>query len=213
MKVGGISIENSCLMFDEWRSKYEEMSYRDNIDFHNQMESMYPNQMHFNAGNVIITLNLIGRPFKVLEFGGWKGDLAFAMITHYGDDIINWINIEICEAVINKTIHSSEKYRVIKPHRFDWFAEKRIEKPDVVVATHFIEHISNEHFELLARYVSGIPVIYFEAPIEDSRQSWNGYMGTHKLIYGWDDVKRIMKGYGYSSINLKQGKIFLLGGA
>jgi hypothetical protein len=210
MKVGGIIIENSCLMFNEWRDRYEEMSYRDNIDFHNQLESMYPNQAHFKADNVIIALDLIGKPFKVLEFGGWKGDLAFAMMVHYGDAIIDWVNIEICEAAINKTIRPSKKYRIIKPHRFDWFVEERIEKPDVIIATHFIEHISNEHFDLLARYVSGVPVIYFEAPMEDDGQSWNGYMGTHKLTYGWNDVKRIMESYGYSNVDLKQGKIFLL---
>lgn len=196
--------------FDEWKSKYEIMSYEDQINFHNNCESMFPNQAHFNAGNVITALDLIGKPFEVLEFGGWKGDLAFAMMVHYGDAIIDWVNIEICEAAINKTIHPSKKYRIIKPRRFDWFVEERVEKPDVIIATHFIEHISNEHFDLLARYVSGVPVIYFEAPMEDDGQSWNGYMGTHKLTYGWNDVKRIMESYGYSNVDLKQGKIFLL---
>lgn len=195
-------------MFDKWRSEYEVMSYEDQVNFHNCVESEYPVQMHFNADGVIEALNLISKPFKVLEFGGWKGDLAFAMIVHYGDAIVDWANIEICEAAINKTIRPSKKYRVIKPCRFDWFAEERIEKPDAIIATHFIEHLSNEHFELLAKYVSGVPIVYFEAPIKECGQLWDGYIGTHKLTYGWNDVKRIMEHRGYLNINLKHGKVF-----
>ena len=182
------------------------MTYEDQVSFYNGIEFIRPVQKHFRVGNVITVLNMVGKPFRVLEFGGWKGDLASEMITHYGDSIISWTNIEICEAAINKTFCHSEKYKVIKPLRFDWFSEERIENPDVIIATHFIEHISNEHFELLARYISGVPIVYFEAPMGDDTQSWCGYGGTHKLIYGWNDVKRIMGQHGYKNIGLRRGR-------
>lgn len=195
--------------FDKWRNAYNRMTLEEQIDYHNQLEAIYPDQNHYNYKNVREALDLVINPV-VLEFGTWKGDLAAQAFKDYR--IKHWYGVEICKAAINKTKCSKVGY--IIPSRFDWFAEKRILKADIVIATHFIEHLSNEHFNQLVNYCKGIGIIHFESPLTDDGNDWQGYEGTHKLTIGWKEINRIMKDNGYELIiNHPESKTYRICGS
>jgi 2-polyprenyl-3-methyl-5-hydroxy-6-metoxy-1,4-benzoquinol methylase len=193
--------------FDTWRKNYDSMTIQQQIEYHNELEAKYPEQAHFNYENVKILLDMSKKNPSVLEFGIWKADLCEIALKDY--QIKSWTGIEICESAIQKTKCKSPKLKYIMPDKFDWFKHDERPKCDVVIATHFIEHLSDEHFVDLANYCKGVPLIYFEAPLSENGQNWNGYFGTHKLNLGWSQVIQIMANNGFEVVHhLNQGKIF-----
>lgn len=182
--------------FDKWRERYNTMTVDEQVAYHNELEERYPEQNHYNYDNVKEALTLVDKPTIVLEFGTWKGDLAAQAFKDF--NIIKWVGIEICENAIAKT--KCNKVDYIKPTKFDWFYDKRTTEADIVIATHFIEHLSNEHFNQLIKYCKGIKYIHLESPLTDEGNEWNGYVGTHKLTIGWNKVNEILKENGYSLI-------------
>ena len=181
--------------FDKWRSNYDTMTIGEQIAYHNELEAKYPEQNHFNYETVKEALALVVNPI-VLEFGTWKGDLALKAFQDF--NIFEWVGIEICEAAVKNTKCQNVYY--IIPSRFDWFKEKRIYQADIVIATHFIEHLSNEHFKDLSNYIKGIRYVHFESPLTDEGNDWEGYEGTHKLTLGWNKVNEIMAANGFKLI-------------
>ncbi len=136
--------------FDKWRERYDTMTIDEQITYHNELEARYPEQNHYNYDNVKEALLLCNNAV-VLEFGTWKGDLAKQALQDF--NLSGWYGIEICEAAIRSTKCKEVNY--IKPTKFDWFTDKRTIKADIIIATHFIEHLSNDHFEQLAKYCKG----------------------------------------------------------
>jgi len=195
--------------FDKWRLEYDTMTYEQQVAYHNDLESRYPEQNHFNYNNVfqaIASLPNLLTQVRVLEFGTWKGDLAKKCMEDFAK-IKVWYGIEICDAAIANT--KSDRVLYIKPSRFDWFAEKREIDCDIIIATHFIEHISNFHFEQLAEYCKGVGLVHFESPLTDEGREWGGCEATHKLTMGWNKINEIMANNGFDLfINHPESKTY-----
>jgi len=181
--------------FDNWRSKYETMTLEEQVEYHNDIALRYPEQAHYVYPVVNEVLRL-SNPKKVLEFGCWRADMAERGLNE-NPQIESWKGIEICTEAMSITRCINPKFSYIFPTKFNWFEDKRIEDADVIFATHFIEHLSNPHFEQLVKYVSGVKWVYFECPITENGQTWEGDISTHKLEYGWKDVIRLMGNEGY----------------
>jgi hypothetical protein len=177
--------------FDQWREKYESMTIQEQKEYHNDLELRYPEQAHYQYDNIKEVLSVLPKRANILEFGCWKADLAQQALNEY-PDIFSWKGIEICQFAIDKTKCDNKKFQYIMPKEFNWFETTKKPDADFIVATHFIEHLSNKHFESLAKYCKGTKHILFEAPLKEENQDWTGYLGTHKLGYGWQEVIRIM---------------------
>ena len=197
--------------FDNWRNKYETMSIQEQVEYHNDLEERYPEQAHYNYEQVKIALELIKsiNEASVLEFGCWKGDLANKSILEY-PNIKSWKGIEICENAIQKTNCKLKEFEYIIPKDFNWFEKTIRPECDLIIATHFIEHISDNHFNNLVKYCEGVKYIYFEAPLDDIINNWDGYVGTHKLTYGWNTIIEKMKSIGYSELKMHDAILLTL---
>lgn len=187
-------------IFDTWREHYQDWTMEQQVAFHNDLEAQYPEQAHFNyqAFEVALALaKLVNTQPWILEYGTWKGDLAQrAFNDHYW--LGSWTGIEICTAAVAKTKCVDPRFSYVVPDRFDWFTRVREYPADLVVATHFIEHLSADHLGELIIYTQGAPVVLFEAPLAEEGQDWTGYQGTHKLPLGWRQVTRLMELAGYA---------------
>jgi hypothetical protein len=194
--------------FEQWRADYDKMTYEEQVKYHNEIEANYPEQAHYTYQNIIHLFNLMKDDSMVLEFGTWKGDMANRCFIDYPQKIKSWVGIEICQAAIEKTRCLDPKFSYIFPKRFDWFMEKR-PKADVIVATHFIEHLKNDHFDALAKYCQGVDYVLFEAPLSANGESWENYHGTHKLNYGWNQVVEVMGKNGFElNATLHDARLF-----
>lgn len=174
------------MTFNEWREKYNDMTIDEQVAYHNYLETQYPNQAHFNLQFAVDVFELI-KPTIVTESGGWKGDLAVEMFKRY--QIKKWTNIEICQNAIDNTKCNNPNFLNVRPKQFNWFNKIKLE--GLFVATHFIEHLSNEHFIQLAKALQKNEYIYFEAPLTNEGEKWIDFEGTHKLEFGWNDIKKL----------------------
>ena len=196
--------------FDLWREKYDTMTYKEQVEYYNDIESRYPEQAHYNYSFVSKCFEAVGTESKVLEFGTWKGDLAQLCIPQF--NIKKWLGIEICKSAIEKTNCNHSEFSYWFPKDFNWFeTTKRDEQYNFVIATHFIEHLNDSHFDSLVDYCSGVKYIYFEAPLNNDPQNWQGYQGTHKLNYGWNQIIEKLGNKGYLlHLDFGDGKFFKL---
>ena len=192
------------MTFNEWREKYGTLSLDEQVQYHNVIETQYPEQAHYTYDNV---KKVLYKGATVLEFGTWKADLAQKAIIEF--NLSKWQGIEICSNAIEKTRCTLKEFSYIKPDKFDWWVNP-LPNSDIIIATHFIEHLSNEHFEQLVKVLKA-KYIYFEAPLTEVGEDWAGYVGTHKLKYGWNDVNKLMAEQGYKiTHDFIEGKIYSL---
>jgi hypothetical protein len=184
-------------VWNEWRENYHSMTTEEQKEFHDAIEAQFPEQAHFETPPFYEALNIC-KPTRIVEFGGWKGDLAKIML-EVKPDIRSWKNIEICKAAILKTVCVDRRYSVIEPENFFWFSNPPFDpyQTDLVVATHFIEHISDFDFKKLVQAIWGAEWMYFEIPLSRTGSKWKGYTGTHKLTLGWNHVEDLLDKSGY----------------
>lgn len=144
--------------------------------------------------------------FKVVEVGGWKGELAQYCLSKYSNEIRDWTNIEFCENAIKKTVPMDSRYEAICPKSFCWFTKgHRLTGYDIFVSAHTIEHLSDDHMARLIQAISGISVVMFDAPLTAEGEDWNDFLGTHKLKMGWNKVNGLMIREGYTSEQVNKG--------
>jgi len=192
---------NDPKVFDKWRELYYDLTHEENIQFGYDMEAKYPGQASFDAPGIQAILSTVeNKPNKVLEIGGWKGELAQCTCAQSPGDFLSWTNIDMCKAAVEKSVHvSSVPYRAHFPDRFDWFISPREEWFDVCISAHSIEHLTDKHLLQLMDWIKGIPVVIFEAPITNTGQTWDGYFGTHILEMGWTRLNQEMAARGYEA--------------
>jgi hypothetical protein len=187
--------------FDAWRAGYNTRTFADEMDYHNELEARFPEQAHFNLDAALSAFNIVW-PRNVLEAGAWKGHLAKEILCS-GVGVRKWVAYEISTAAIEKTVCHYPEFTYTIPKRFDWFKSSDcFERFDMFIATHFIEHISDEHFRGMAVAINAaqVPALYFEAPIKDDASDWQGYPGTHMLTMGWDAIKSLFPAYQVQDI-------------
>lgn len=178
--------QNNMMTFNEWREKYNDLTTDEQFEYYNYLETQYPDQAHFDLQFAVNVFNLV-KPKVITEAGGWKGDLAVEMFKRF--EIDKWSNIEICQNAIDNSKCKNSKFFNVKPKDFNWFSSVKIE--GLFIATHFIEHLSNEDFNQLASALQKSEYVYFESPLTNEGETWVDYFGTHKLYYGWNDIKKL----------------------
>lgn len=191
--------------WDRWRELYDSFSHEENIEIGNALEAAYPYQVSFNAELFENFFSAVLPGARVLEIGGWKGELAKHLLEK-NPGIEHWHNVDMCRAAVLKTVPmgaNSHRYTSEFPGSFDWFKTQRASAFDIAVSAHTIEHLSDAHLKDLIAFLAGIPLIVFEAPIsKKSGASWAGYPGTHILSMGWDEIETLMRARGYQATQL-----------
>lgn len=175
---------------DEFRRNYDAWTVEDHREFYRQVYEVAPQQSH-SAPDLVAAAIKSCRPQKVLEIGGWDGELAIQMLEQF-DFIQDWTNVEICAQAVRHG-HRHPRYTALSPRV--WFWERQW-AGDMLVASHCIEHMSAEHLEALVRSAS-VDSFFFDAPLTDGPTNWWGSSTTHVLEVGWDGVTEILARCGY----------------
>lgn len=189
--------------FDAWRANYDLMSYEDQQAFYDRMEADHGCQAGYNLAAYTQFINYVSQQIElpyVLELGGWKGELACQMLKQF-PDIAIWVNVEICRAAVEKTVFISSEYATWIPKDFVW----RVELPpaNVVIASHFIEHIRAKHLDCLFENLPATTrYLGLQAPIPEdaTAHDWTGYHGSHILEIGWKQVGALLGALGFGEI-------------
>ena len=180
--------------FNEWREKYSLYSFKEQKEIINRLELRYPKQRQFNFKEVSNFLKDIPKP-KVLELGGWKGELASEILAQ-NKNVILWHNYDICSNAIDKSVCKDKRFKAILLTDFAWNLDIFSEY-NTCVLSHVIEHIRKHELEKFFNKIKHIKYIFIDAPLNDPYllRGWKNYAGTHILECGWDCVKNMLKGY------------------
>lgn len=177
--------------WNAWRRMYDTMSWADQVAFYKRVAARHPDQRFFTADEVRRTLTDIGHPIRVLEIGGWKGELASEV---YFDGILEWLNIEV---LVDAASYGPGGgwYRATVPSDYIW--NTGVPRGyDVLVMSHTIEHMRAAQLDKVINQFDG-EWAYFEAPLGPD---WHDYAGSHILELDWDGVDQLMHKHGFIKV-------------
>lgn len=207
--------------FNKWRDDYQQMSYDDQVKFYNEVAKRWPEQIDFHFPSWLRFFKYVHDglgPFSIFEIGGWKGEMAQAVFDTAPDlikrttirggkqQLPTWVNFEISEEALTGTVVTDPRYQAKVPPDFAW--NVAIPNMDVFIASHTIEHITEENFvALLDNLPSTVVFIGLESPLRpsDVSRDWGNYTGSHILEIGWKEVAEHLADFGFYAIKELDG--------
>lgn len=183
--------------FDDWRQGYDTMSYDQQVEFYRVVADAYPDQRHFNVFAVNQFLLEAGEDVRVLELGGWKGELAALMLSEFPTQITRWTNFDIAPQAISQSTCTDPRYSVVVPEDFMWNIDLELSKYNTFIASHVVEHLRLEHLRKLFSMLRGIPRIFVDTPLGPDGVRWDGNLSSHIIEIGWNDLQSLIESFGY----------------
>lgn len=186
------------LCFDEWRSKYDQLSWLQQVDYYSKLYAHYPRQDHCTLAEAIEFGKQLQPGVRVLEMGGWDGRVANILLEEF-PHIEHWHNMEVCRPAVDHGL-KHPRYSAEVPEEFLWNLPS-FPIADVFFAAHVLEHLKARQIEQLISRLDRVTDVYAEAPIPDCGQavSWSGDISTHVLEIGWQELESLFARFGYRS--------------
>jgi len=185
--------------FNEWREHYDEMDYKDQIRFFFMYGEAFPVQFRYSRQKIFNLLAPLKDRPKVLEIGGWRGEMAYDVFNEI-PHIERWLNVEICQQVVENSVCSDERYEVGIPDDFIWNVDPgQFEDFDVLVMSHVVEFMRARDFEKIIGNLKLIKNVYLECSICEKTEDvdWTDHLDPCIYEWGWDRTIEVMEKYGY----------------
>ena len=191
--------------FDAWRTRYDAMTYADHVRTYSELWKLFPVQQHFDGHALGLFLDQTS-PERVLEVGGWDGELAAVMLATC-PWITTWDNVEICLEARDASICFDKRYRAVSGDRFLWEMEGPFDY-DALVMSHSAEHMRWTELRALLEKIS-CRAVYLAAPLptDGSDPDWKGYPGTHILEVGWNIIGGKLVSQGMREMALRTHEV------
>jgi hypothetical protein len=189
-QVGSLNLRYD---FDRWRREYPTSTFAQQQIEWDTIYEAYPHQRFWHSQPVVDALHTPG--MSVTELGGWRGELADAVIPVAEPHA--WINYDLCPAAIANSACRWLEYHPVLLDNWPW--EVGLAPADVFVATHVIEHMMFDELTMLAEQSRKWATLVIEAPIVQSATSfsWVGNGSTHILEVGWSQVCELFASHGF----------------
>ncbi len=203
--------------FNAWRVKYDDMTYKEHCEAADELHENFPMNVQFHREYLLSILAPATEApdMYVLEIGGGIGALAQDVFKAGGGQIREWVNLEISKKAIEETICQDYRYESMVLSDWSWKEFEFWHRYNMLILSHVAEHMSGEHFKALLEKAQNIDIIYLDIPVPEKTPdiNWNGYLGTHVLELGWDQIDAILHTLGYQEMYRQglQGTIRLYG--
>jgi glycosyltransferase involved in cell wall biosynthesis len=200
--------KRSIQRMDDFRKNYDKMTFADLTKVANEWLHIYPEQASYTLPHVIDWIKKhVAKPTRILEIGGWRGDLAGEIFSRFSH-VECWHNYDVISDASTQKCRD-ERYKLIPLSDYIW----NLELPDdynALIATHVVEHLKWREVKLLIRWIpEQIDTILFEIPIVESAENynWKGHHSTHILEKGWEQVIDEMKTSGFKVVFREQDTV------
>lgn len=182
--------------FDEWRKNYDSMTFDDHQRMAGKFLELYPEQAHYNVRGAEMFLRTLVNE-RVLEIGGWKGDLANYVLSE-NKSIKAWTNFDILPVSAGDLQRPHDKrYMFHSLYKWLWEYDTRGWNETVFVATHVFEHLKWSQLQKLIGWIpQTIHTAVIEAPLNPGPTDWNGCFASHILEVGWIEIDKAMAEQG-----------------
>lgn len=180
--------------FDKWRKEYPTLSYQQQQEYARWLYEEYPDQSYFGGvfQERVISLCEKERPLRVMELGGWNGELASAVLK-VESKIKVWDNFEICPTV--PSVCKDKRYTHCGVDDFVWNL-KQVLIYDLFVSSHALEHLTTKDLHELLHAVAHIHHLAFQLPFPPNG-SWDGTTCFHILALSPSEFVELVTSFGY----------------
>lgn len=182
----------TAINWNAWRSRYDEMTFADQVTFYDLVFDDFPEQGRFSTrvlgrlleGPIGDEVRPLGwssiPPLSVVELGGWNGGFASEILPEH-PEIRKWRNYEVSAAAVAATVCEDGRYQGIALRDWYWAEEH---SADIFVASHVLEHLKLR--DVLATFdATDARWLYLQAPLGEEATDWTNYRGSHILEVGW----------------------------
>lgn len=176
--------------FDQYRDEYPTMTDRSMSEWHSRLYRDHPDQSHFNSAALMWFLGEVN-PVNVVEIGGWDGEAA-ALGLETNPGIVSWENYEVCQEAVAASVCHDPRYSSFPVPVY--FATRLA---DTLVASHSLEHMSDEQVEKLIS-TTDAKNVYVDAPLKPEGEDWGGTTCLHCLRMGWSKLHELFTAAGFS---------------
>lgn len=181
---------------DAWRAAYDTTSFEAQKAAYDEIREGSPEQICYDIDAARRACRGMG---SVTEIGGWRGELAAALLEDT-TSIWGWRNYEICAFAVGEGNRCTDP-RYIPLELLDWPWESELAAAEMFVASHVVEHMRFEQFKLLTRQFFRFEHLHFQIPIPlDRAANWTGYDGTHIMDASWEDVNKHILSCGFALV-------------
>jgi hypothetical protein len=189
--------------FDGWRKNYDRLTYAEHVEFYRQVAEVYPEQQHYNEPAVREFLSDCSEP--ILELGGWKGELAAAVLPDF-PAISRWLNVEIAPQAVTENVCTDPRYAVEVLPTFIWDSDLDLSPYRTLIASHVIEHMKRADVVKLMRRLPTIERLYVDAPLPPQPSAWDKGESSHIIEVGWIGLADLLASYGFRMVGEMDGK-------
>ena len=136
---------------------------------------------------------------RVTELGPADGWLAFNCLSRL--EFKSWTGYDISRIMVEKTLPEVKSLGFVSIELNEQFWDSAVEEFDIFVCSHTIEHLSDNHFEELLKFISPrIETLILEVYVKGNRTDWKDYGGSHILTLNGNDIDAMVKDRGFASV-------------
>lgn len=187
--------------FDRWRAAYATTSYDEQVRTHDKIWRDYPVQRHYclpAARRFFAEMATPDEELRVLEIGGWTGDVAAAVLPD-SPFVYDWLNVELCRGAVEHPATDDPRYRPVVLDDWAWnYPAGWFDTFDVLFMSHSVEHMTGADLRQLLPLLGNVQRAYVDTPLPDVGTDWQGYSGTHICELSWPDLEALMLDHGFA---------------
>lgn len=187
-----VEVQNVAIDYDAWRARYDSLSFAEQQAIYDQIGHISPEQPHVDVD----AANHAFRDVRsVVEIGGWRGELAEALLPLHRR-VDSWVNFEVCGWAVGEGNRCGDaRYAGVELDDWPWNTD--LPAADLFVASHVVEHMRFRDFTLLAEQFPKFGRVHIRAPLPlIGRPCWDSYPGTHILEAGWEELHDFLGSLG-----------------
>jgi len=200
IKAGGKPVS-----FDLWRKHYRQLTFRQQVDIYNAWALRYPNQgSHYCLPAVLKAIEEVKQKLnknvlRIIELGGYQGELAFDVLTCYPNFI--YVNYDFCSIAIQRTKPKLKGYKFWNVRLKKPFWQIPIQKYDLFITSHTLEHMINEEVFKILNHIKQTPFIYVQMPIRHI--GYDGVGAGHICSLSWLQIEKHLNSLGYKNVEME----------
>jgi len=136
---------------------------------------------------------------RIAELGPADGWLAFNCLSKL--EFKSWIGYDISRIMVERTLPEVKGLGFVNTELNEQFWESSVEEFDIFVSSHTIEHLSDNHFKELLKFISPrTEAIILEICVKGNRADWKDYGGSHILTLNSSDIDIMIRDRGFASV-------------
>ena len=188
--------------FNLWREYYDKLTFNQHKDIVNHWNDGFLLERSAHPSFFVWAFRRLTKAgmdlseARIAELGPADGWLAYNCLTKIR--FKSWTGYDISRLMVERTLPEAKGLGFTNTELHKQFWGTNVEEFDIFVSSHTIEHLSNNHFKELLKFVSSrADSLILEIYVKGNRTDWENYGGSHILTFDRTDIDKMIKSRGF----------------